>query len=854
MAYTYEKKEIKTAGDLIDTYKHDFNWEKSYTPNIEFDTRFVHAYVTSGIEDTLEFGWVNTGLLQDGLYIYEAFGLMDPILRYKMHSNSIGSQQSKDRLAVGLRVPRVFTPGRIDTLNIDKIRGFVLSGIRAVMTPYRDFQVLHFPFKPGEQGGMVHPMPIVTPEIPIMWAPLTSEQIDVLIQKSNLQKFDLELTGYLANLIHHPNKQLRVRSIDQLVNNPLINRETLQVVFGMVQSKNTKKSLTLDAYNTLEQKLTHYSDDDIRNLIDTFAIDESKKDIPTMRVSKGVKTLNKKGLHKKKITKSYAKEITSKVWPSVADQKQWTKGRLQDHVYQMLTGTESHGGVLNMFRDRLNNPEIRTNVVFMDSLAAQISLSLAPETPNENTKHQNELVVDTPTPQLASASFEKVKAFYIDNMDRDISAPGMEAWFRDYAEGVDAGRLQLNREGMLEAMSSGLSIMDDNSNSAPQVPEPVQQGDNGPSQLQRIESDIQEADQSLNRLIAQIRTRQNEPIRDLVAVPQNVVEQVNQQLISDGLPAMDKEQIQAVVEEGLHGLAVRDNNQPASRWIFDGLGRYVGDMMGWNNNEAPEIVYNAQNDNGGGAIVGGQFEIGPAFMHAIMAAGVAGMIAAPNNQQAALGWNGEFANDQEVVFLTPGNGARAGLFGLASLLLQKWITQAVGFAKDMLGSDLPWRFAMIFDIWQQSQYAQQLEQRVQILEGIGGNQEGIVGPLGQIAGPGGGGGAPGGGGPPGDRLIGPGEDDDGDGGGSGRIAGGGGGGPPGDPADPVIGTGEDDDDRPPRMILGCHHLEVTVVEVGEEEVLKEKCQNMTTKTVNSRIMAVVWTTKDLGGMHQDIHW
>ena len=79
---------------------------------------------------------------------------------------------------------------------------------------------------------------------------------------------------------------------------------------------------------------------------------------------------------------------------------------------------------------------------------------------------------------------------------------------------------------------------------------------------------------------------------------------------------------------------------------------------------------------------------------------------------------------------------------------------------------------MIFDLWQRSQYAQQLEQRVQILEGIGGNQEGIVGPLGQIAGPNGGGGPPGGG--PYDQIIGPGEDgDDGDGGGQveSRVAG-----------------------------------------------------------------------------------
>ena len=42
---------------------------------------------------------------------------------------------------------------------------------------------------------------------------------------------------------------------------------------------------------------------------------------------------------------------------------------------------------------------------------------------------------------------------------------------------VDAGRLELSKNAMLEAMSSGLSIMDDNSNSAPQVPEPVPQGD-----------------------------------------------------------------------------------------------------------------------------------------------------------------------------------------------------------------------------------------------------------------------------------------------------------------------------------------------------------------------------------------
>ena len=193
-------------------------------------------------------------------------------------------------------VPRILTPGRIN--NIDKIRGFVLSGIRAVMTPYRDFQVLHFPFKPGEQGGMVHPMPIVREEIPMMWAPLNSEQIDVLIQNSNLQKFRFfELTGYLANLIHHPNKQLRLRSIDQLVNNPLINRDTLQVVFGMVQSKNTLESMKVDQLNALVQKLTDYKDDDIRSLIHSFSIDENKIGIPTMRMSKGVKTLNKKGLH-----------------------------------------------------------------------------------------------------------------------------------------------------------------------------------------------------------------------------------------------------------------------------------------------------------------------------------------------------------------------------------------------------------------------------------------------------------------------------------------------------------------------------------------------------------------------------
>jgi len=49
----------------------------------------------------------------------------------------------------------------------------------------------------------------------------------------------------------------------------------------------------------------------------------------------------------------------------------------------------------------------------MDSLAAQISLSLTiPETPETpELLNQNELVVDTPTSQLASASFEKVKAF-----------------------------------------------------------------------------------------------------------------------------------------------------------------------------------------------------------------------------------------------------------------------------------------------------------------------------------------------------------------------------------------------------------------------------------------------------------
>ena len=299
MAYTYEKKSIKTAGDLIDTYKHDFNWEKSYTPNTKFDARLVHAYVTSGIEDRLEFGWVNTGLRQDGLYIYEAFGLMDPLLRYQMPSNSIGFEKSKDSLAVGLRVPRIFTPIRIN--DIDKIRGFVLSGIRAVMTPHRDFQVLHFPFEPGEQGGMVHPMPIVTPDIPTMWAPLTSEQIDVLLQKSDLKKFDWELTGYVANLIHHPNKQLRLRSIDQLVNSPLMTRDTLQVVFGMVQSKNTLESMTLDQLNALVQKLTDYKDDDIRSLINTFAIDENKIGIPTMRTDrKGAKTLTKKGFIKKR--------------------------------------------------------------------------------------------------------------------------------------------------------------------------------------------------------------------------------------------------------------------------------------------------------------------------------------------------------------------------------------------------------------------------------------------------------------------------------------------------------------------------------------------------------------------------
>ena len=136
--------------------------------------------------------------------------------------------------------------------------------------------------------------------------------------------------------------------------------------------------------HTLEQKLTDYSDDDIRNLIDTFAIDENKKEIPTMRVSKGANTLNKKGLHSKRITKSYAKEIANKVWPSVADTKQWTRGRLQDHVYQMLTDNSKSEGVLNDFAwQQLSDSSKRTNTVFMGVLASRITRSLTetPETP-----------------------------------------------------------------------------------------------------------------------------------------------------------------------------------------------------------------------------------------------------------------------------------------------------------------------------------------------------------------------------------------------------------------------------------------------------------------------------------------
>ena len=224
---------------------------------------------------------------------------------------------------------------------------------------------------------------------------------------------------------------MRAQKIDEMVNNPNIDKSTLQGILGMIQSRNAKTAFTVHVFHVFKHELPEFSTDDLKNLIHSFTIDESKVDIPKMRTDrKGVKTLNKKGLHKKKITKSYAKEIASKVWPSVADTKQWTKGRLLEHVHKLLTDKSQSEGVINDFAwQQLSDSSKRTNVVFMDVLASRITRSLTEtqetqETPN--TENQNQLVVDTPALQ-SSESFEKVKRFYTSNFDQDISAPGMEA-------------------------------------------------------------------------------------------------------------------------------------------------------------------------------------------------------------------------------------------------------------------------------------------------------------------------------------------------------------------------------------------------------------------------------------------
>jgi len=351
MACYYEKKQIFTASDMLDAFKNNFDWNKFNTPNVEFNPDNAHAYIRGVGDETLESGWVNTGIIVDGLPIYEGFGQMDHMLRYNMPMGSIGSKSASGGLALGLRVPRIRTSHRVD--DIDKIRGFQLSGIRAKLTPYQDFQILNFPFEANQQESfMIHPMLPYVPDVPIMWAPLSKEETEKLIRKQQPIHFGVEPSNYLANLIHFPNKQIWAQKIDEMVNTPNIEKSTLQDILGMIQARNAQKAFTVGTFHAFQWRLPDYSADDLKNLIHTFAIDESKVDIPKMRTDrKGVKTLNKKGLHKKKITKSYAKEIASKVWPSVADQKQWTKARLQDNIYQMLTGTESHGGVLNMFRE-----------------------------------------------------------------------------------------------------------------------------------------------------------------------------------------------------------------------------------------------------------------------------------------------------------------------------------------------------------------------------------------------------------------------------------------------------------------------------------------------------------------------
>ena len=171
MAYYYENKQIFTAGDMLDAFKNDFDWDKFNTPNVEFNPDNAHAYLGGVGDEKLEFGWVNTGIVVDGQNIYEGFGQMDPILRYIMPKGSIGSTKSASGgLDIGIRVPRILTSYRAAD-NIEDIRSFVLSGIRAKLTEYNDFQVLNFPSVATQQESfMIHPMLPYVPDVPVMWA------------------------------------------------------------------------------------------------------------------------------------------------------------------------------------------------------------------------------------------------------------------------------------------------------------------------------------------------------------------------------------------------------------------------------------------------------------------------------------------------------------------------------------------------------------------------------------------------------------------------------------------------------------------------------------------------------------
>ena len=150
MAYYYEDKQIFTAGDMLDVFKNNFDWDKFNSPNVEFNPNNAHAFVLGA--EKLTSGWVNTGIIVDGLPIYEGFGQMDPVLRYNMPMGSIGSKSASGGLALGLRVPRIRTSYRVD--DIDKIRGFVLSGIRAKLTPYQDFQILISHSRPNSRSRL----------------------------------------------------------------------------------------------------------------------------------------------------------------------------------------------------------------------------------------------------------------------------------------------------------------------------------------------------------------------------------------------------------------------------------------------------------------------------------------------------------------------------------------------------------------------------------------------------------------------------------------------------------------------------------------------------------------------------